>query len=148
MFYLSEVLGDEYLLLKEENMTAIHLAIFVHKSIFHEFESIFFFFNFTFKDIQSNYIKTGFGNIFGNKGAVAICFRLKEKNILIINSHFTCKKIFWKFTLNLLKAGQSKIENRNYDFIRINNLLRFPNSNGLSGIYYFIQIIISFLKIK
>jgi len=43
------------------------------------------------EDISSTYVKTGIGNMIGNKGAVAISFKIKQKSIAIINSHLAGK---------------------------------------------------------
>ena len=39
------------------------------------------------KDVSSTHVKTGIGNLIGNKGAVSISFKLKEKSIAIVNCH-------------------------------------------------------------
>jgi hypothetical protein len=61
-------------------MYAIHLMIFVHKSIFP-----------LIKHFGSTYVKTGFYNYGGNKGGVSIWFKYKKISFLFINCHLAGK---------------------------------------------------------
>jgi synaptojanin len=83
----------------------MNIAIFVHFSI----EKFI-------RDVNSNYIKTGMGNLVGNKGAVAVSYKYKEKSFLFIGCH--------------LAAGHSATENRNRDFYRINTSLSISNKSA------------------
>jgi hypothetical protein len=80
----------------------MNLTIFVHTSI-HKYT----------REVSSSYVKTGMGNLAGNKGAVAVSFKYKEKSFLFIGCH--------------LAAGHSATENRNKDFHRINTCLPIIN---------------------
>jgi len=95
---LNSYFGDEYYNLANENLSAFHIAIFVHNSIKNKF-----------LNIRSGKIKTGFMNMFANKGAVAISFKYLNKSFLFINCHLT--------------AGQEETNGRNNDFKRINTKL-------------------------
>lgn len=72
--------------------------VFVHESIFPYIENLF-----------SCSIKTGFYNMTGNKGAVAIWFKYYKVQFVIVNCH--------------LAAGQLHSEKRNQDFMRIINCM-------------------------
>jgi hypothetical protein len=61
-------------------MHAIHLMIFVHKSL-----------TSFIKHVGSTYIKTGLYNYGGNKGAVSIWFMFKHISIIFINCHLAGK---------------------------------------------------------
>lgn len=41
IFTLSEVLGEDFVFIKEENLSAIHLVIFAHKSISNDVSGIY-----------------------------------------------------------------------------------------------------------
>jgi hypothetical protein len=69
-------LGEEYVILKSENLSAIHLIVVVHKSILPYITYL-----------GSNNIKTGFYNMIGNKGGVAVWFKIRETSIIFINCH-------------------------------------------------------------
>ncbi len=84
------------------------MAIFVNYSIITEINNI-----------TTSKIKTGVGNLVGNKGATAIGFNIREKNFLFINSH--------------LAAGQSSTEKRNRDFYRINTSMDIKNFSPHGG---------------
>lgn len=84
------------------------MSIFVNYSIITEINNI-----------SSSKIKTGVGNLVGNKGATAICFNIRDKNFLFINSH--------------LAAGQSSTEKRNRDFQRINKSMNIKNFTSHGG---------------
>lgn len=83
----------------------MNLVVFVHCSI----EKLI-------QDVNSSSIKTGIGNVIGNKGALAISLKYKEKTFLFIGCH--------------LAAGHSAIENRNKDFLRINTSLSIANKSS------------------
>ncbi|KAI8835307.1 Endonuclease/exonuclease/phosphatase [Chytridium lagenaria] len=61
------MLGRQYSLLKTKRMGAMHLALFIKRSLRHKV--------------------TGIGRIMGNKGAVVIGLRLQDMKLLFINSH-------------------------------------------------------------
>jgi hypothetical protein len=68
------------------------------------------------KDVSSTYVKTGIGNFIGNKGAVAISFKLKEKSIAIVNCHLAGIilknfKFSIKYEKNCLKLILIKLKN-------------------------------------
>jgi hypothetical protein len=98
------VLGDEYKIVKSETLSAMNLIIFAHESIFHHIDKI-----------NSSYVKTGFANITGNKGAVGISFKYKKLSFLFIGCH--------------LAAGQNAIDKRNKDLARINTNMQLGFSN-------------------
>jgi hypothetical protein len=92
-------------LLKEESLSATHIAVFVHISIYSEI-----------KELSSNYIKTGFGNLMANKGALAVSFVYNRKSFLFINCH--------------LSAGHKASDKRNSDFHRINSSMTIPDKEA------------------
>jgi hypothetical protein len=68
------------MILKSENLSAIHIIIVVHKSLLPNIYCV-----------GSNNIKTGFGNMMGNKGGVAVWFRYKKISLIFINCHLAGK---------------------------------------------------------
>lgn len=63
-----------------ENLAAIHIMVFVHKTLYTEVNYI-----------GSSAIKTGFYNLMGNKGAVAVWFKYKKVSFIFINCHLSGK---------------------------------------------------------
>ncbi|KAL0082454.1 Endonuclease/exonuclease/phosphatase [Phycomyces blakesleeanus] len=75
---LSTFLGKHYALIETETLAALHLAVFVWKPVRHYITNI-----------ESEHIKTGWANMVGNKGAVAISFMFGPRSLLFINCHLT-----------------------------------------------------------
>jgi len=96
---IQEYLGNDYVRLRNETLSAIHLIAFAHKSILNHITNI-----------KGSYIKNGFYGTLGNKGSVAVSFDLCGRSVLLLNSH--------------LAAGQAHAKKRNDDFQRINSLLK------------------------
>ena len=103
---LQNFLGENYINVINQNLGAIHLSIFIKK------EKLINFHNF-----RSGEIKTGFMNIFANKGAVSASMKYLDKNILFIGCH--------------LAAGQDKATERNNDLLRIRNTLKSSFNDNL-----------------
>ena len=95
---LKKHLGENYINIANNTLSAFHIAIFCHKSISKNISHIYV-----------GCVKTGFMNVMANKGAVAISFVYKKKKFLFINSH--------------LSSGQENSKDRNKDFERINREL-------------------------
>ncbi|KAI8332926.1 Endonuclease/exonuclease/phosphatase [Chlamydoabsidia padenii] len=91
---LSDYLGDQYKLLRCETLAALHLAVFVWKPV-----------AYYVKNIHSADIKTGWANMVGNKGAVAVSLDFGSQSLLFINCH--------------LRAHQTKLAERNANVQRI-----------------------------
>jgi hypothetical protein len=64
------------MILKSENLSAIHLIIVVRKALLPYISSM-----------GSNNIKTGFYNMAGNKGGVAVWFKYNAMSLIFINCH-------------------------------------------------------------
>ncbi|KAI9317970.1 Endonuclease/exonuclease/phosphatase [Dichotomocladium elegans] len=96
---LQDFLGPSYELLKTETLAALHLAIFVWKPVAHHI-----------KAVQCDRIKTGWANMVGNKGAVAVSVLFGSRSFLFINCH--------------LRAHQTKVAERNANVERILHELR------------------------
>ena len=73
---LKNFFGNEYEHLQSITLAAVHLIIFVKKSIKNNITQI-----------KYNTVKTGANNILANKGGVGIWFTLYNLNIMFINSH-------------------------------------------------------------
>ena len=101
ILFLQNFLGDNYIKIIESNLNAIHLCIFAKKEKSKHFH-----------DLRSGEIKTGFLNLFGNKGAVSASMKYLDKYILFIGCH--------------LAAGQDETNKR------LENLLRISNSLSVS----------------
>ncbi|KAI8068514.1 Endonuclease/exonuclease/phosphatase [Gongronella butleri] len=91
---LAEFLGPSYEPLACETLAALHLAVFVWKPIASYV-----------KHVHSESIKTGWANMIGNKGAVAISVEIGSQALLFINCH--------------LRAHQTKLSERNANVQRI-----------------------------
>ena len=96
---LQNFLGENYINVINQNLGAIHLSIFIKK------EKLINFHNF-----RSGEIKTGFMNIFANKGAVSASMKYLDKNILFIGCH--------------LAAGQNNAAERYNDLLRVSKSLK------------------------
>ena len=90
--------GDEYINLVNSNLNSFHIAVFVKK------EKINF-----FTELKTGFIKTGFMNILGNKGAIGVSMKYQDKKMLFICCH--------------LSSGQDKSYARNNDFKKISSEL-------------------------
>ena len=88
--------GDEYINLVNSNLNSFHIAVFVKK------EKINF-----FTELKTGFIKTGFMNVLGNKGAIGVSMKYQDKKMLFICCH--------------LSSGQTKSYARNNDFKKINS---------------------------
>ncbi|KAG2218525.1 hypothetical protein INT45_000951, partial [Circinella minor] len=105
---LQEYLGPQYTMLQTETLAALHLAVFVWEPVSHLVQGI-----------HCDRIKTGWGNLVGNKGAVAISVLFGSRSLLFINCH--------------LRAHQNKLTERNANVHRILHELKIPDfSNGSS----------------
>ncbi|ORY98566.1 Endonuclease/exonuclease/phosphatase [Syncephalastrum racemosum] len=102
---LSEHLGPSYELLKTETLAALHLAVFVWKPVSHYI-----------RGVHSSRISTGFANIIGNKGAVAVSVMFGSRSLLFINCHLT--------------AHQTRLEERNANVHRILHELDIDDFSG------------------
>ena len=88
--------GDEYINLVNSNLNSIHIGVFVKK------EKINF-----FTELKTGFIKTGFMNVLGNKGAIGVSMKYQDKKMLFVCCH--------------LSSGQTKSYARNNDFKKINS---------------------------
>ena len=96
---LSKFFGENYINLINSNLGAIHLCIFCKKEkLIH------------FHELRSGEIKTGFLNLFSNKGAVSVSMKYLDKHILFIGCH--------------LAAGQDENNKRNEGLLRIKTNLK------------------------
>ena len=86
--------GNDYINLVNSNLNSFHIAVFVKK------EKINY-----FTELKTGFIKTGFMNILGNKGAIGVSMKYQGKTLLFVCCH--------------LSAGQDKIDARNNDFKKI-----------------------------
>ncbi|KAI8086906.1 Endonuclease/exonuclease/phosphatase, partial [Gilbertella persicaria] len=103
---LSEYLGSHYRLLKTETLAALHIAVFAWQPVAH-----------LIKDVQSEHIKTGWANMIGNKGAVAVSVLIGSKSFIFINCH--------------LRAHQTNVAERNANVHRILYELKMPKFKTL-----------------
>ena len=103
---LSKFFGENYINLINSNLGAIHLCIFCKKEkLIH------------FHELRSGEIKTGFLNLFSNKGAVSVSMKYLDKHILFIGCH--------------LAAGQDENNKRNEGLLRIKTNLKMSiNDNA------------------
>lgn len=94
--YLIAAIGDDYIAIAAHTLQAIHVILFVHKSIKHQCSNV-----------VTAAVATGMGNTMGNKGAVGIAFSIGETRLLVVNAH--------------LAAHDKAVKQRNADFERISN---------------------------
>ena len=96
---LSKFFGENYINPINSNLGAIHLCIFCKKEkLIH------------FHELRSGEIKTGFLNLFSNKGAVSVSMKYLDKHILFIGCH--------------LAAGRDENNKRNEGLFRIKTNLK------------------------
>ena len=88
--------GDEYINLVNSNLNSFHIAVFVKT------EKISY-----FTELKTGFIKTGFMNVLGNKGAIGVSMKYNDKKMLFICCH--------------LSSGQDKSYARNHDFKKISS---------------------------
>jgi endonuclease/exonuclease/phosphatase family metal-dependent hydrolase len=100
---LRKYLEKDYVMIKSHSMNAMHLSLFVHKSILGYV-----------KRIESAQVATGIGNMIGNKGAVAISFNVASRSFLFMNCH--------------LASGAKQVSRRNKDFERIQKDMELPKA--------------------
>lgn len=86
--------GEDYRMIRSQNMSAIHCMVFVHHYLW---KYIW--------DIKSSQVATGIGNFIGNKGGTQISFNVGRTSILFINAH--------------LASSATKMKERTQDFSRI-----------------------------
>jgi len=84
---IAQALGPNYVRVSSQALSAIHLVIFIHKSLAPQIS-----------DIGCSYVATGVSNVIGNKGAVGISFQIGDTKMLCISCH--------------LASGQDQIEKR------------------------------------
>jgi hypothetical protein len=100
---LSSELGHEYVKVGSHTLNAIHVIVFAHNSIVK-----------LISDVESQDIATGLGNVIGNKGAVAVAFKLKGNSFIFLNCH--------------LESGQNANPARYEDLMRIENNMKLPKN--------------------
>ena len=71
-------------------------------------------------EVYSATVKTGFSNLAGNKGAVAVTLKYKDVAFLFIGAH--------------LSAGQFDVEKRNQNFLRIMTEMSIGNNIGSENV--------------
>ncbi|KAF0971710.1 hypothetical protein FDP41_009933 [Naegleria fowleri] len=91
---LTNVMGDSYVPLESNTLVAIHIIIFVRKELLSQISQV---------TVSS--VATGLYNQIGNKGGVAISFKLGNRKYIFINNH--------------LPAHQDNVKERNESFERI-----------------------------
>jgi hypothetical protein len=102
-------LGPEYTLLKSETLSAMNILVFAHNSTIQNITEVY-----------SATVKTGFSNLAGNKGAVAVTLKYKDVSFLFIGAH--------------LSAGQFDVEKRNQNFLRIMTEMNIGNNKGSENV--------------
>lgn len=96
--YMLDLVGEQYTPLRSHTLQAIHLMLFVHKSI----EPLI-------TNVSSAAVACGMANTLGNKGGVGISFNVANSRVLLLNTH--------------LSAHQEKVEERNVQVWKILNAL-------------------------
>ncbi|KAH6596206.1 hypothetical protein BASA50_005247 [Batrachochytrium salamandrivorans] len=91
-----EFLQRDYQLVCTDSIGGIHLAVYVKCNVAQLVTSF-----------ASSRISTGIGNVWGNKGSVAISICFDDTSVLFVNSHFA--------------AHQDRVAARNRDYERSNN---------------------------
>lgn len=100
-----ELLDEEYQLISEMSLWAIHLMIFVRKALVPHITNV-----------EAGSVATGVGNVLGNKGGVGISFSLGKTSFCFLNAHF--------------HAHQEKVHERNQDFHDINKKMQFKHKKS------------------
>lgn len=108
---MQDYLGAEFKMMGVQNMSAIHIMVFAHRTIWQYCW-----------ETRTSIVPTGFGNMVGNKGGTQIGMRIGRTKILFVNVH--------------LAAHAEKMRERTADFARI--LLDSPmkeNKEAQHGIH-------------
>lgn len=71
------------------------------------------------RDVCSDQVRTGLKGTTGNKGAVAIRFRLKSSSLCFVCAHFA--------------AGQNQVKERNDDYAEITRKIQFPMGRSINS---------------
>ena len=108
-------LGDDYINLVNSNLNSFHIAVFVKK------EKINF-----FTELKTGFIKTGFMNVLGNKGAIGVSMKYHDKKMLFVCCH--------------LSSGHDKNNARNMDFKKISNGLNLKPTNKFNKNLNYIKL--------
>ncbi|GFR45016.1 hypothetical protein Agub_g6327 [Astrephomene gubernaculifera] len=87
-------LGRRYCRVAAESLMAIHILLFAVRPLAAHI-----------REVRTSSVATGVGNVLGNKGGVAITFKLAGAQVLLVGSHFA--------------AHDQHVERRNADFHRI-----------------------------
>eukprot|EP01138_Halocafeteria_seosinensis_P015065 gb/GECG01015378.1/.p1 GENE.gb/GECG01015378.1/~~gb/GECG01015378.1/.p1 ORF type:complete len:495 (+),score=39.34 gb/GECG01015378.1/:1-1485(+) len=95
---LQSALGQDYIALASRTLQAIHLIVFVHRSLFP-----------IISDVQTDVVSCGTGDTLGNKGSVAIGCNIGNTSLLFVNCHFA--------------AHRDNIELRNRDYLRSETMM-------------------------
>lgn len=103
---MSQFDSSEYSVLTSVTLAALHLIVIVKKKL-----------KVYIKNIHSNVVKTGMGNIMGNKGAVCIWFTYKDLSFLFVDLH--------------LASGKKNQDKRNENFDRIMENIPFQDIDKL-----------------
>ena len=99
MARLEAAIGSGYACVGSQTLCALHIAVFVRTSLLP-----------LVSNVQVAHVANGLGNgTIGNKGAVALAMCVGRTSFLFINAHFA--------------AHQTKVEQRNADFARIDTML-------------------------
>eukprot|EP00656_Telonema_subtile_P055525 TRINITY_DN8629_c0_g1_i1.p1 TRINITY_DN8629_c0_g1~~TRINITY_DN8629_c0_g1_i1.p1 ORF type:complete len:290 (-),score=46.59 TRINITY_DN8629_c0_g1_i1:58-927(-) len=85
-------------LVADQTLCATHLAVYVKNSLYYKVAAV-----------ETNSVPTGVANAIGNKGGVGVAMTLGQTSMLFVNAHFA--------------AHQTKVAERNADYLRINQNL-------------------------
>jgi phosphatidylinositol-bisphosphatase len=105
---LSRVLGSEFSLVTSVQLVGVCLFIFVRNDHLHGV-----------KEVVTDQVKTGAGGRVGNKGGVAVRFRLYNSPVCFVCAH--------------LAAGQSHTAERDADYNEITKRLAFGKGRTLAS---------------
>jgi len=81
---LRSLVGSEnYTVLTHKRMSGIYIGILIKRSLKHSINK---------KEIKVKATRTGIGNLYGNKGAVGVSFRINRTSFCFINAHLAANR--------------------------------------------------------
>lgn len=73
---MQDYFGEEYRMIGSNTMSAVHLMLFLHRSLWKYCA-----------EVETCHVATGFANVIGNKGSTQVAFRLGNTKLLFMNNH-------------------------------------------------------------
>lgn len=107
---MQDYFGQDYRMIGSNTMSAVHLMIFLHRSLWKYCA-----------EVVTCHVATGFANVIGNKGSTQVAFRLGNTKLLFMNCH--------------LAAHADKMQERTQSMQRILETSPMRKRKDMSGVH-------------